>query len=268
MHMLYYTKIAKEIIKGMEHIKNNANDDIEVDLLEIFYALLNKWWVLLIGVLAGVIAAVAITVLCITPEYSATSMIYMRGSGSTIASIADLQIGSALTDDYEVIFKSRTLLTKTIDDLGIDMNYKSLESMISISNPSDTRILQVTITCPDAQLACDLVNALVANGMEAAEEIDSKEPYIIDKAVVQNSPVSPNMIKNVGIGGLAGLIIFGAVIVIRYMMNDTFQSSNDIEKYLELPVLCSVPESKSSQYEVRVDKKRSKREKKHGKDDE
>ncbi|MGN0316815.1 MAG: YveK family protein [Lachnospira sp.] len=236
------------------------NEETEIDLLELLSAILYRWWVVLICSIVGLVAALLVTIFMITPKYSATSMIYMRGSGNTISSLADLQIGSELTNDYQVIFTSRTLLTRTIEELELDMNYKELQSMITISNPSDTRILKVTVTCDDPDLACALTNSIVTNGMEAAEEIDSKEPYVIDRAIVENNPVSPNVIKNSILGFLIGFVLCVAVISIRYLINDTLQSSAEIEKYLELPVLCSIPESKSCQYEstTRTSKKRRK----------
>ena len=126
----------------MSKVKDNTVDD-EIDIMGLLQAILYRWWIVLIAAITGFAIALATTVFLITPKYSATSMIYMRGSGNTIASLADLQIGSELTNDYQIIFTSRTLLTKTIKELNLDMSYGQLKSMISISNPSDTRILQV-----------------------------------------------------------------------------------------------------------------------------
>jgi hypothetical protein len=242
----------------MSKVKDNTVDD-EIDIMGLLQAILYRWWIVLIAAITGFAIALATTVFLITPKYSATSMIYMRGSGNTIASLADLQIGSELTNDYQIIFTSRTLLTKTIKELNLDMSYGQLKSMISISNPSDTRILQVTVTCDDPDLACSLTNSIVTNGMQAAEEIDSKEPYVIDRAIVQNNPVSPNLTKNVAIGALVGALLSAIFIAVRYMLNDSLQSTADIEKYLELPVLCSIPEIKNCVYELETRTSKKKR---------
>ena len=53
------------------------NDEIEIDVSEIFHVLLNKIWVIL---LAGIIAALAViagTLLFITPQYESTTKMYV-----------------------------------------------------------------------------------------------------------------------------------------------------------------------------------------------
>lgn len=92
----------------MSKVKDNTVDD-EIDIMGLLQAILYRWWIVLIAAITGFAIALATTVFLITPKYSATSMIYMRGSGNTIASLADLQIGSELTNDYQIIFTSRTL---------------------------------------------------------------------------------------------------------------------------------------------------------------
>ena len=113
----------------MSKVKDNTVDD-EIDIMGLLQAILYRWWIVLIAAITGFAIALATTVFLITPKYSATSMIYMRGSGNTIASLADLQIGSELTNDYQIIFTSRTLLTKTIKELNLDMSYGQLKSAI------------------------------------------------------------------------------------------------------------------------------------------
>lgn len=176
-------------------------DEIEIDLADMFAELKYCWILLFMGLIVGTSIASVITVFCMKPVYRSTSMIYMRGNGSTIASLTDLQIGSELTNDYAVIFTSRTLLTQVIKELNLNMEYEELKSMIKISNPSDTRILELSVENQNASLACDIANKVVTLVAKTANEIDSKEPYLIDKAVIAEHPVSPSLYKNVLIGG-------------------------------------------------------------------
>lgn len=249
----------------MENVKiqQELDDEIEIDLRDLLVSLKDHWWIILIGTIVGAVISITVTIFAIEPKYTATSMVYMRGSGNTIASLSDLQIGSELTNDYSIIFTSRTLLTQTIKSLKLDMDYKDLQELITINNPKDTRILQVTVTYTDPKMACDIANSVVANGVKAAEEIDSKEPYMIDKAVVQNDIVSPSKLKNTTMGAIIGMVICMGFVVIRFILNDALQTSQDVEKYLELPVLCTIPESKTSQYDKPSDNERSRRHKKH-----
>ena len=60
-----------------ELIKQQQEDEMEIDLLEIFYLLKSKLaWLILSFILGGVIMA-AVTIFLITPKYTATAKIYM-----------------------------------------------------------------------------------------------------------------------------------------------------------------------------------------------
>ena len=46
------------------------------------------------------------------------------------------------------------------------------------------------------------------------------------------------------IGGLAFAFVAATVIVLRYLMNDTIQTEEDIKKYLGLHMLAAIPTEK------------------------
>lgn len=227
----------------------DENDEIEIDLGELFRYYLRRWWILLLGGLLGLVLAGVYTFVLVEPTYEASSMIYMRGAGTAITSIQDLQIGAELTNDYEVIFKSRPILEEVVEKLNLDRNYKELRELVELSNPADTRILKVAVREHDARMACDIVNALVESAMDRVKEIDAKEPYLIEEAVVDKDAVSPSEVKNLAIGLLLGLVLVGGILTLLFVTNDKIQSSDDVERILELPVLCLVPESRVCNYE-------------------
>ena len=90
------------------------NDEIEIDLLELFYALRHRWWAILLALVIGAGAAGVYTKKLIAPHYQSTSMVYLLSKETTLASLADLQIGSQLTKDYSVIIKSRPVLIQVM----------------------------------------------------------------------------------------------------------------------------------------------------------
>ena len=82
--------------------------------------------------LGGVVAGVY-TKLCITPMYTATSSMLVTTQETTLTSIADLQLGSALTGDYSILATSRSVLEEVIEDLGLNMNHHQLRGSITIT---------------------------------------------------------------------------------------------------------------------------------------
>ena len=226
----------------------NLNEELEIDLIDLLSYLKRKAWMILLGLIIGVLISGVYTFKIVNPMYAASSMIYMRGAGNTITSIQDLQIGAELTNDYEVIFTSRPILEEVIKELDLDMTYRDLQSRIELSNPADTRILRVELKDEDPKRASEIVNTLVQVGMDSVKEIDAKEPYLIEEAVADTEPVSPSKAKNLAMGALAGAFLVGAVLVVRYIVNDQICGEDDVIKALGVPVFCSIPENGSMSY--------------------
>lgn len=233
----------------------NFNEEVEIDLIDLLLYLKRKVWLILLGLLIGVLLSGLYTFKIVDPMYSASSMIYMRGTGNSITSIQDLQIGAELTNDYEVIFTSRPILQEVIDELKLDMSYKELQSRVELSNPTDTRILKVELKDKDPKKASEIVNTLVQVSMDSVKEIDAKEPYLIEEAVEDNSPVSPSIPKNLALGALAGVALVGAILVIRYVANDRVCGEEDVTKALGIPVFCMIPENDSMSFKKKNRKK-------------
>ena len=238
---------------GIENVEEvRKEDEMTIDLSALLYRIWKCWWIILLGTGIGVGSAWLYTTKGMTPMYSASSMVYMRGSsGNESASLQDLQVNTELTNDYEVIFKSRPIMEKVITALDLKMTYKQLAIRVEISNPADTRILKVGIKDKDPVVAKDIVNQIVTYGMESAKEIDSKEPYLIEEAVEDHDKVSPNTKMNVLIGGGAGCVLMVGMIFLQFLLNDRIISSEDVETYLGLPVLCEIEEDESCNYQKR-----------------
>lgn len=217
------------------------DDEIEIDLKELFLALKKKIvWILLTTIIfAG--AAGLITKFAMTPIYSSSAQLYVM-SKSGISQLTDLTMGTQLTQDYMVIVKTRPVLEKVIKNLNLDMDYKELGNKITVENPTDTRIMQITVTDPDPKQAKEITQDLAeVTAATVAKKMDVKSPTIIENAYEAEYPDSPSTKKNVAIGALLGFVLMAAVIVVQYLMNDTILKEEDIEKYLGINTLAQLP---------------------------
>ena len=222
------------------------DDEIEIDLRELFLALKKKiaWILLTAFIFAG--AAGLITKFAMTPIYSSTAQLYVVSKGG-LSQLTDLTMGTQLTQDYMVIVKTRPVLDKVIEDLHLDMDYKELGDKITVENPSDTRIMQITVTDKDSEVAREITQDLAeVTSKTVAKKMDVKSPTIIEKAYKAEQPDSPSLKKNLVIGALLGFILMAAAIVIQYLMNDTILKEEDIEKYLGINTLAQLPLVKGS----------------------
>lgn len=238
----------------------------QIDLREVLFALKKRLLVVLAAVLAGAALAGAYTNLFVTPLYSSTAKMLVLSKETTLTSLADLQLGTQLADDYGMLITSRSVLQETIDNLGIDMGTGQLRSSISLSNPTNTHILNITVTNPDPELAMRIANELAETASDyIGQQMEVVPPKVIEEGLAPSEPVSPNKPRNIGMGALAGLVIAVGIIAVRTIMNDTIKSEDDIEKYLGLPTLAAIPDRKdfiSDRMSKRKKRKKRRRRKK------
>lgn len=220
---------------------NPAAEEDTIDLMELAGVLLRKAWALALAFVIGATAAGVFTKLFITPQYEATSMIYIYTKSTSITSITDLQIGSQLAVDFQIVGTSREVMDSVIARLGLDTDYKKLLKSVEISSPSGSHILKIVATNPDPQLAADISNA-IADELRAriAAVMNTDEPSTLSRAYVPEYPVSPSMVKNVALGGIGLTFLLAAIFVVAFLLDDTIKNEEDVKKYLGLNVLAEI----------------------------
>lgn len=216
------------------------NEEAGIDLIEILNLLLRKWWLILLSLAVGVCAAFGYTKICVTPLYQASSMIYVLGTqgGESI----NINLSRQLTSDFITLSKSRPVIEDAINRVNLDMTYEEVAGMISVENPTDTSMLKTTVTSADPQLAKSLSNAMSDTLAERIQEVMGKDkPSTVEKAIEPKYPVTPNTTKNMIVGGLLGAVLMMGILVLLFLMDDRIKNQDDVERYLQLNVLASVP---------------------------
>ena len=227
----------------MDNKTINMNDDeVEIDLLQLFRALKKRiLWIVGAGVIMGS-AFGLFSKFAITPQYTSTSMVYILSKETTLTSLADLQIGSQLTQDYKIIVTSRPVISEVIDKLKLDISYENMVSKITINNPNDTRILSITAQDPDPVMAKDIADSVAKTSSEYIGDImEMVPPKVIEEGTVSDKKASPSNGKNAMIGAMLGIVLVCGLTVVEELLNDTIQTEEDVEKYMGLTVLASVP---------------------------
>lgn len=222
----------------------HENEDV-IDLLDLGRALLRKWWAIALCLVIGAAAAFGGTKLLITPQYTATSMIYILSESTSITSLADVQIGDSLAQDFMIIGKSRPVVEKVIKQLDLNASYEAVASTIVFENPADSHILKIVVTNPDPKLAADISNAVAeVTRAQIADVMGTDEPNTLEEAIVPVSPSSPNTMKNTMLGALLGAVLAAGLIIVLYLMDDTIKDEDDVKKYLQMNTLAALPMEK------------------------
>ena len=147
-----------------------------------------------------------------------------------------------MTKDFAILATSRPVVKTVIDELDLEYSYEEMVAKVTVDNPADTRYLKITVEDPDPELAADMANAFAdATADGVAEIMSTDRPSIVERAVVPKVPSSPSLVKNTAIGGVIAALLVMAVIVVRYLLDDTIKTEEDVTKYLQLNTLASLP---------------------------
>ena len=226
----------------MENFEMQQSQEQEIDLLEVFHVLWGKVWLLILSLIVGVMLSGAGTYFLITPQYKATSTIYILSKTTSITSLADLQIGSSLAADFQIIATTREVVNVVIDDLDIEEDYETFVKSIEVTNPTNSHMLQITVTNPDPELAARASNALADQlRMQIAEVMSTDTPSTVSRAQVPTEASSPSMKVNCAVGGIVCVAIAAGLILLGHFMDDTIKDEEDVSRYLGIDTLAAIP---------------------------
>lgn len=232
-------------MEGKEVVMENSAAEDTIDLMEIFRALCKRWyWVFLAVIVFGAAFGTYGKFLVKDAFQSEASMCIIDSNKEV--SMSDIQVGTALTGDYEGIIKSRVVLNKVIENLNLNLTYKQLYNMISVENPDSTRILKIQVVAQDAKVAVDIANEILTVSVkEIPHVLGSSTPTVLDVAdetFVENTRRS--VMSYALIGVLAGIVLSCGIIAISVITNTAIKSEEDIQKCSGLSVLGAIPDYK------------------------
>ena len=229
----------------MEEKKYRENEEEkEIDLREIAAYLFHwLWLIMIVGLLASAIAF-AYSSFIMKPQYVSTTKIYVlnRSGQNENLTYADTQLSTLLTKDFKELIKSRFVLETVIEELELKETYEQLASKITVNNTSDTRIIGISVEDYDparAQYIANAVREVAAIHIRSVMDIEAVN--VVDEANLPDVPAKPSKKKITAIGFLIGVALITGVLVLRFFLDDSINTTEDVEKYLGITTLAVIP---------------------------
>ncbi len=240
--------------------------EYEIDLKEIAIAILDRIWIVIsVGIACALLAGI-ITKVFITPMYTSTTKLYVINKQNSENNITytDLQTGNLLTNDYIIQVKGTKVLSQVISELNLTDTEDELASRITVSNPENSRFIVISVSDKDPVVAQQIASCVAEVSSDVVKEVmDLEKVNVAEEANLPLEKSSPNLKKNVLLGGAAGVFVSLLLIVVLYLLNDRIRTPEDVKRYLGLNTLGQIPVLESS-----GNTKRKQRHKKHDVDDE
>ena len=212
-----------------------------IDLIGLFFAILEKFWLVVICAIlgAGVMGWMAGNS---TTTYTATAKLFVVDNSSGTVNIANLQLGTVLALDYQEVFKTWEVHQMVIEELDLPYTYAQMQSLLTITNPEDTRIMYITVRFPDAKMAAEIANAyaraaktFIINTMRA------EEPSDFSIALEPSTGYTVSKTSKVIMGFMLGSVLAVGLITLLFVLDNRPRSPEDIESHSGLPTLAVFP---------------------------
>ena len=238
-----------EVISGgKEDVRSSFADrteeETEIDLIDLAWALLDKIHYIVLCFLIGAVIMNAYSYFLVRPTYKSTAKMYVvSASKNSVVDLDALNIGTSLTADYEQLMLSYPVLEQVINKLNLDMDSDTLAKMITLENPTDTRILNINVVSTDPKSARDIANTLMDVSVDyLPKTMSTNAPNVAQKAKLADHKAGPSYTKYTMIGALAGAFLYCMYLVVKYLMDDTIHTADDMEKYFDIVPLAVIPD--------------------------
>lgn len=222
-----------------------------MDLKNILSLFKQKFIIIILVVSFFITASAVITITCITPSYSAKATMIVNKSNMVNNSsdyvyseytYNDILLIQRLVDTYSIIITSDSVLNKVAENLDLNMTAEQLREHLTVSGVGDTEIIQITVTDTIPKRAADIANEITrVCPDEIIRMVKAGSVELIDYAVLPQKPSSPNIVNNILIAGVLGLVLICFIIIALEYLNKTIKSPKDVEDLIGLPILGQLP---------------------------
>lgn len=223
---------------------NNLNEMEEIDLLELFRAVLK--YIRLIIVLCIVFGAGGFlgTKFLIAPTYTASTSIYLTPQISESGSLDynSQMANSLLVTNVVNLLTQNNVMSEVAKDVGLE-NADAVKKFVNVTNKQDTQIVTVTATTTDPKLSKNIANGTVNTFINTMQKnLNVRNIEIVDKAKLSYIPSGPNIKKNTMMASLVGGVIGVGYAVLKFLLDNRLRTKEEAETYLGIPVFAEFPE--------------------------
>src|SRR5215216_7228900 len=143
---------------------------------------------------------------------------------------------------------SRPVAEEVIQRLGLEMSPAELLDNLTIEQVESTSFIVLTYKGTDPQEAQQIVNTLGKVSSELISERSARSPSsrltatLYEPAVVPESPVSPDPVRNGILAALFGLMLgIGLALLMEYL-DRSWRSPEEVEQVSGVPTFATIPE--------------------------
>lgn len=228
-----------------------------IDMKKILNIILSKKIFIALIILLSLVVGYFYSYYYKKPQYNSSVTVLLTGDeaqGEKQVTQTDLNLNSGLISTYGSIAKSANVLSKVIENLGLDISVQNLQKNLTVAEIKNTQFLKITVENSNPETAMKIANEISKVFVEQIKTIyNIQNINIIDTAEISNTPCNINHIKDMAIALMAGIFASGVLILILYILDDTIKSEKDIPVNLKLETIGTIPNTNKTNNELIIE---------------
>lgn len=218
------------------------------DFVVLFYRIRSFFWAILLSMIVFGGIGYFVSTTMIEPQYESaiTMIVNTRQENAAVVTNDNINSAKNLVTTYSVIIRSNTVLEKTIELLNLDMRYEDLYKKVTVEPVNGTPIMRVAVRYKDKDLSEKIVKTISEVAPDIiVDSVEAGSCKVISKVMNSEKPVTPNVKKNVALMAALGLLSSLFVIILFDLLKERcIVTSEELQNYLDIPVLGIIPEVK------------------------
>lgn len=224
--------------------ENIKDEELTIDLGQLFQLVKKNMKLIIMSMILCAVAAFAITAFLLPKKYASESSIFIVSKVNAETGTVDsnaLTANSKQVNNYMELIKGKNILNKVAKELNIE-DVKEIQNAISVSNKTETEIIDIKATTNDPVKSQQIVKATTSIFFkEVKETLKIENMTVLNDPEVDEVPVSPSKKMNTLIGALLGLLCSGGYVFLTYILDKRLRTKQDAENFLGIPVLAEIP---------------------------
>ncbi|WP_416044817.1 YveK family protein [Clostridium tyrobutyricum] len=222
------------------------NEEMTLDLQDFFYIIKKRLKLIVLITLACAVISGLVSVFLIKPTYEASSSIIVGKPTNNIKTDNnDVMMYQNLVKTYAQIAQSDSVARATLNKLNENITLDQFQKMVSVTPQEGTQILTIKADSKDPNEAAKVVDTMASSFISESKKVfpTGGDIQIMDRAQIPNKPVKPKKTLNVAIAFFLGLIVSVGISFLLEYQDNTIKTEDDIDRYLELPVIGVIPKA-------------------------
>ena len=209
-----------------------------------FKLIKEKLSIIILITISSIIISTIATLFFIEPTYESKISVIIGPNQSisdeysSYQSSYDVVMYQKMVKTYSELLTSKIVLQDVIENTGLDLNLESLESMIKIKTTTESEFINITVEGKVPEVTTLVANQLTLSLKNISSEIRGVDNVIlVDSASIPEKPTKPNIIINISLSFILGLIFSISLVVLINYLDQRIKDKDELKELINLPFL-------------------------------